>query len=98
MVRDLGHDSDPRAGGRGLARDVVRAVQQARRDAGLDVSDRVHLRLSGDASVRAAIQAHANLIKAETLATTLELMDHSAALPSAAVGDKQQVGLALERA
>ena len=54
--------------------------------------------LSGDANVRAAIQAHANLIKAETLATTLELMDHSAALPSAAVGDKQQVGLALERA
>ena len=88
----------PELAAEGLARDVVRAVQQARRDAGLDVSDRIHLRLSGDASVRAAIQAHANLIKAETLATTLELMDHSAALPSAAVGDKQQVGLALERA
>jgi isoleucyl-tRNA synthetase len=88
----------PELAAEGLARDVVRAVQQARRDAGLDVSDRIHLRLSGDANVRAAIQAHANLIKAETLATTLELMDHSAALPSAAVGDKQQVGLALERA
>jgi isoleucyl-tRNA synthetase len=82
----------------GLARDVVRAVQQARRDAGLDVSDRIHLRLSGDDSVRAAIQAHANLIKAETLATTMDLMDHSAALQSAPVGDRQQVGVALERA
>src|SRR5215207_3283544 len=82
----------------GLARDVVRAVQQARRDAGFDVSDRIHLRLSGDDSVRAAIQAHANLIKAETLATTMDLMDHSAVLQSAAVGDKQQVGVALERA
>jgi isoleucyl-tRNA synthetase len=81
----------------GLARDVVRAVQQARRDARLDVSDRIHLRLSGDESVRAAILTHADLIKAETLATTMDLMDDSAALQSA-VGDKQQVGVALERA
>ena len=88
----------PELAAEGLARDVVRAVQQARRDAGLDVSDRIHLRLSGDESVRAAIQAHADLIKAETLATTLDLMDHSAAVQSAVVGDKQHVGLALERA
>ena len=81
----------------GLARDVVRAVQQARRDARLDVSDRIHLRLSGDESVRAAILAHADLIKAETLATTMDLMDDFAAVQSA-VGDKQQVGVALERA
>ncbi len=87
----------PELAAEGLARDVVRAVQQARRDAGLDVSDRIHLRLSGDQSVRAAIQTHANLIKAETLATTMELTDHSAALQSAAVGDKQQVGLVVER-
>ena len=88
----------PELAAEGLARDVVRAVQQARRDAGLDVSDRIHLRLSGDESVRAAVQAHANLIKAETLATTLDLMDQSAAVQSAVVGDKQHVGLALERA
>jgi isoleucyl-tRNA synthetase len=88
----------PELAAEGLARDVVRAVQQARRDAGLNVSDRIHLRLSGDESVRAAIQAHSNLIKAETLATTMDLMDHSAAVQSAVVGDKQHVGLALERA
>jgi isoleucyl-tRNA synthetase len=88
----------PELAAEGLARDVVRAVQQARRDAGLDVSDRIQLRLSGDENVRAAVQAHADLIKTETLATSLDLSDHSAAMSSAVVGDKQQVGLAVERA
>jgi hypothetical protein len=49
-----------------LARDVVRAVQQARRDAGLEVSDRISLQLAGDEVPRAAVEAHAELIKKET--------------------------------
>ena len=81
----------------GLARDVVRAVQQARRDAGLQVSDRIHLRLSGDESVQASIRAHVDLIKAETLAISLDLTD-GAAPPLASVGDRQDVGIALKRA
>jgi isoleucyl-tRNA synthetase len=55
----------------GVARDVVRAVQQARRDAGLDVSDRIVLLLAADAATVAAIEAHRDLIAGETLATTL---------------------------
>ncbi|MCA1942005.1 MAG: isoleucine--tRNA ligase, partial [Yonghaparkia sp.] len=59
----------------GLARDVIRAVQQARKDAGLDVSDRIVLTLGADAAARAAIEAHRELIAAETLATALELTE-----------------------
>ena len=59
----------------GLARDLVRAVQQARRDAGLDVSDRIGLTLAGPADVLAAARAHQSLIARETLATSYTLVD-----------------------
>ncbi|MGE3448953.1 MAG: DUF5915 domain-containing protein, partial [Microbacteriaceae bacterium] len=56
----------------GVARDVVRAVQQARKDAGLEVSDRIALTMSADAATVAAIEAHRDLIASETLATALQ--------------------------
>jgi isoleucyl-tRNA synthetase len=53
----------------GRARDLVRLIQQARRDADLDVSDRIELSIAAsDLWVEAAI-AHEGLISAETLAT-----------------------------
>jgi isoleucyl-tRNA synthetase len=57
----------------GTARDVVRAVQQARRDAGLEVADRIALDLRGPAVVLAAVRTHRELVTGETLATSLEL-------------------------
>ena len=60
----------------GLARDVIRAVQQARKDSGLDVSDRIALTIgSSDAEALAAIEAHRELIGGETLATTLTVRE-----------------------
>ena len=58
----------------GLARDLVRAVQQARRDAGLDVSDRISLTIAGSDEVQAAARAHESLITSETLATAYEVL------------------------
>ena len=52
----------------GLARDVVRVVQQARRDAGLDVSDRIALTVQAPVAVVAASRAHERFVAGETLA------------------------------
>jgi isoleucyl-tRNA synthetase len=57
----------------GTARDVVRIVQQARRDAGLAVSDRIRLSIGADGAVADAIRAHAGFLAAETLATDLDV-------------------------
>src|SRR5262245_12098546 len=57
----------------GLARDFVRLVQQARKDAKLHISDRIRLRASGDAALADAIRAHGPYIREQTLAVELEL-------------------------
>ena len=57
----------------GAARDIIRFIQQQRRDAGLDVSDRIRLRLGLSAELCAQVEAHHETIKAETLATELDV-------------------------
>ena len=52
----------------GRARDVVRVVQQARRDAGLDISDRIVLGVDGDGAVLDAVRAHEAFVAGEVLA------------------------------
>jgi len=72
----------------GMARDLVRAVQQARRDAGLHVSDRIRLTLGAEAPVRAQLEAHTALITGETLALEVvwdDSADRSTQLEGASV-------------
>ena len=52
----------------GLARELVRTVQEARKQAGLDVSDRITLRIDGTPEVAAALDAHREYVMEETLA------------------------------
>src|SRR5271166_6413142 len=63
----------PELAAEGVARDVVRIVQQARREAGLAVSDRIRLTIGADDPVAAAVLAHADFVAAETLAVSLEV-------------------------
>ena len=55
----------------GLAREVVHAVQAARKSAGLRVEDRISLSLTGDPELLEAARAHERYVAGETLATSL---------------------------
>ncbi len=57
----------------GLGRELVNRTQRLRRDAGLEVSDRIELWISGDEDAVTAARLHADYITGETLATTLEV-------------------------
>jgi isoleucyl-tRNA synthetase len=50
------------------AREIVHAVQAARRDAGLEISDRIILTLDGDPGLLEAAREHQDYIATETLA------------------------------
>jgi isoleucyl-tRNA synthetase len=55
----------------GLARELVRAVQDLRKDAGLKVSDRIELAVEAPGEVAEAVRAHGDYLQAETLAVAL---------------------------
>jgi isoleucyl-tRNA synthetase len=55
----------------GLAREIVHAVQNARKAAGLDISDRIELSLGGDEEIIDAARAHEPYVAGEVLATSV---------------------------
>ena len=54
----------------GLAREIVRSIQEARKNAGLEVSDRICLHVSGSAEIDRILLSYREWIMAETLAQT----------------------------
>ena len=86
--------------GEGLARDVVRAVQNARKEADLDVSDRIELTVAADEAVVRWVELHAELIKSETLTTSLVISTEAGSLQSepVTVGESQTVQIEVKKA
>jgi len=67
----------------GLARDAIRLIQEARKNSGLDVADRIVLRwFSTDEEVEQALTDHSALIAEEVLATDFSPGDTSSAGPA----------------
>jgi len=81
----------------GIARDAVRQIQQARREAGLEVSDRIQLKLSAAIEVIEAVLEHAEFISAETLALSLET-SVEVVEAQITVGADQPLGIELAKA
>jgi isoleucyl-tRNA synthetase len=63
----------------GRSREIVHAVQNARKAAGLDVEDRIELILGGDPALLDAVRAHESYVAGETLAVELTLGEGEAA-------------------
>jgi len=82
----------PQLAAEGLARDVVRAVQQARRAAGLDVSDRIGLLIAGSPAAQESMRAHQQLIARETLATAVKFVGAAELDGDPQVGEPIPVG------
>jgi isoleucyl-tRNA synthetase len=62
----------------GLAREIVRTVQDARKQAGLDVADRINLEVQGNELVEVALGAHRDYVATETLASRWGLREDAA--------------------
>jgi isoleucyl-tRNA synthetase len=71
VALDLSIDDDLKR--EGLSRDIVHAIQNARRNAGLAVEDRIELRLDGDDSLLQAARAHDDYVRGETLTVEVHL-------------------------
>ena len=77
----------------GLARELVRVIQDARKAAGLDVTDRISLGVETSGEVAAALAEHATVVAGETLATNLASTLEPRRAPSGR-GGRRDVGLA----
>jgi len=88
----------PELAAEGLARDLIRAIQQARKDADLDVSDRIALTVAASATVIDAARVHLDLIKSETLSVEARLEVAEVGSATATVGDDLPVSIQVAKA
>ncbi|MDQ6743041.1 MAG: class I tRNA ligase family protein, partial [Candidatus Dormibacteraeota bacterium] len=94
-VVQLDLEVSPELQAEGLARDVVRLVQSARRDAGLDVSDRIALSLGLPEDAVEAVAPHRDFIAAETLAQTMSVNSASGDGSPYRLGDGRSIHITL---
>jgi isoleucyl-tRNA synthetase len=82
----------------GIAREVVRTIQNARKDAGLEVDDRINLSLvTLDAALSEAVESFKDYIKQETLTGALETITRSFSYTSTNKVNGADLELSLEK-
>ena len=81
----------PELAAEGLARDAIRAIQQERKNAGLNVSDRISTTVEADPVASEALREHQDMVCAETLSISLELTELSASDDALPVGENSHI-------
>jgi isoleucyl-tRNA synthetase len=79
----------------GWAREIVHAVQNARRNGGLEISDRIALTLDGDGELLDAARVHEGYIAGETLATSLLFEPLNSVTPVSIDGRELKIAVAV---
>ncbi|HNE04988.1 MAG TPA: DUF5915 domain-containing protein, partial [Anaerolineales bacterium] len=95
-VAALVTDLTPELVAEGLAREFVRRVQDLRKTADLDVSDRIDLFIEASAGLKTAVEAHRDYITAETLTKSMTFATppaDAAVVEDEFEGEKVKVGL-----
>ena len=82
----------------GLAREVVHAVQNARKEAGLEITDRITLGLGGDPELIEAARAHEDYVSGEVLATGVDYEAGDGEATTAATIDGGELRISVTRA
>ena len=72
-VVELDVEVTPELAAEGTARDLVRLVQQARKDEDLRITDRIALHLTAHPELAAAIEGHRSWIAEQVLATSFDV-------------------------
>lgn len=57
----------------GLARDIIRAIQEERKGLGLNITDRIHAEIVGGVEANLAVNEHGEMIASEVLADTIQV-------------------------
>ena len=99
LVLDTG--VTPELEAEGVRNDFVRLVQQARKDAGLHVSDRINLQCETDDATANVLLAHADYIKSQVLATSMtasKAMGGEVAAAKVGSGDGKPVRILVHKA
>ena len=80
----------------GLAREIVHAVQNARKEAGLEITDRIALTLGGDPGLLDAAERHREYVGDEVLASSMSL-DATAEPAATATIEGRELNIAVSR-
>ena len=81
----------------GLARDVIRAIQQRRKELDLHITDRIDVTIDGPERIAAAVRTHLEAVQTAVLATSVDLAstDGDVVVGEVASVDGEQIGISV---